>query len=319
VLLVSSGYMVLGLFLLAILAVAWPGGRRVLSLVVLIGATASMLGAQVAVMTGDWLEEQVRDTSVVHDHAELGEGTRTLAILMFLAAVGFVAREWRDRLPGGERLRPLLAPRGVAVALSVVLLATAVLTTVWVVRTGHMGAKATWSEVSVVAASLKKKATRRKSLSRRLIPRSAQLVVAGPPVPGPARGLVGAGHHLRQLQHPRRLVAREQLMGLHDGDAAAGRDGRRHGGGVLGAGRLEDRQAVVLAEHPVEGDEVTSGGLDHLAGRLGAVLGTLDHRPPRLPRVREERQIRAHPGLHPGLGRTRAPRAEPRGARLSTP
>ncbi len=134
--------------LLAIVAVAWPGGRRVLSLVVLIGAAASMLGAQVAVMTGDWLEEQVRDTSVVHEHAELGEGTRTLAILMFLAAVVFFAREWSDRLPGGERLRALLAPRGVAVALSVVLLATAVLTTVWVVRTGHMGAKATWSEVS---------------------------------------------------------------------------------------------------------------------------------------------------------------------------
>ena len=107
-----------------------------------------MLGAQVAVMTGDWLEEQVRETSVVQEHAELGEGTRTLAILCSSPPWAFVAREWRDRLPGGERLRPLLAPRGVAVALSIVLLATAVLTTVWVVRTGHMGAKATWSEVS---------------------------------------------------------------------------------------------------------------------------------------------------------------------------
>lgn len=133
--------------LLALVAVAWPARRRVLSLVVLIGAAASMLGAQAAVMSGGWLEEQVRETSVVEQHAELGEGARTFAILMFLAAVAFFAREWRDRLPGGERLRRALAPRGVAVALSVVLLASAVLTTVWVVRAGHMGAKAAWSDL----------------------------------------------------------------------------------------------------------------------------------------------------------------------------
>lgn len=139
--------------LLAVVAVAWPAGRRTLSLVVLIGATASMLGAQAAVMSGDWLETRVRETSVVAQHAELGEGTRTLAILMFLAAVAFFAREWRDRLPGGERLRALLAPRGVAVAMSVVLLATAVLTTVWVVRAGHMGAKAAWSDIPAARTS----------------------------------------------------------------------------------------------------------------------------------------------------------------------
>ncbi len=138
--------------LLAILAVSWPRARRVLSLIVLIGAAASMLGAQIAVMSGGWLEENVRETAVVEQHAELGDQTRALAILMFLAAVGFVAREWSDRLPGGERLRRLTAHRGVAVAMSVVLLATAVLTTVWVVRTGHMGAKAAWSEVPAATA-----------------------------------------------------------------------------------------------------------------------------------------------------------------------
>ena len=134
--------------ILAIVAVAWPGGRRWLSLAVLIGATGSMLGAQVAVMSGDWLEEHVESSSLIHDHAELGEGARTFAILMFLAAAAFFVREWRDRLPGGDRLGRILAPRGVAVALSVLLLATAVLTTVWVVRAGHMGAKAAWSDVS---------------------------------------------------------------------------------------------------------------------------------------------------------------------------
>lgn len=133
---------------LAIVAVAWRGGRRWLSLAVLIGATGSMLGAQVAVMTGDWLEEHVDRSSLISEHAELGEGARTFAILMFLAAVAFFVREWSNRLPGGERLRGLLAPRAVAVAISVALLATAILSTVWVVRAGHMGAKAAWSDVS---------------------------------------------------------------------------------------------------------------------------------------------------------------------------
>ena len=139
--------------ILAILAVAWPRGRRVLSVVVLIGATASMLGAQLAVMSGESLQERVRETPAVEQHAELGEATRTFAILMFLAAVAFVVREWKDRLPGGERLDALLAPRAVGVALGVVLVATALLTTVWVVRTGHEGAKATWNTLPAASAS----------------------------------------------------------------------------------------------------------------------------------------------------------------------
>lgn len=135
--------------ILAILAVAWARGRRVLSLVVAIGATISMLGAQVAVWSGESLQERVRETSLVEQHAELGEGTRTFAILMFLAAVAYFAREWRDdvHVPGADRVRGLLAPRAIGIALSVVLLATAGLTTVWVARAGHMGAKATWHQL----------------------------------------------------------------------------------------------------------------------------------------------------------------------------
>ena len=87
-------------------------GRGVLSLVVAGAATISMLGAQVAVMSGKSLEaERVRETSLVHQHAELGEGARTLAILMFIAAVAFVVREWRDRLRVPGRRAPAADPR----------------------------------------------------------------------------------------------------------------------------------------------------------------------------------------------------------------
>lgn len=134
---------------IAVVAVAWSRGRKVLSLVVAGTAAIGMVGAQIAVMSGKALEERVRVTSLVHDHAELGEGARTLAILMFLAAVAYVGREWIGDLHvrGAERLRRVLAPRAMGVVLSVALLATAGLSTVWVVRAGHLGAKATWSRL----------------------------------------------------------------------------------------------------------------------------------------------------------------------------
>jgi hypothetical protein len=135
--------------LIAILAVAWSRGRKVLSVVVAGVAAVGMVGAQLAVMSGKSLEERVRVTSVVHQHADLGEGARTLAILMFLAAVAYVAREWIGdvRIRGAERLRKVLAPRAMGIVLSVALLATAGLSTVWVARAGHLGAKATWSRL----------------------------------------------------------------------------------------------------------------------------------------------------------------------------
>jgi uncharacterized membrane protein len=134
--------------LVAIVAVAWARGRKVLSLVVLGCATVGMLFAQLAVMSGESLEERVREDSLVHQHAELGEGTRTFAILVFLVAVAFVVREWRGglRVRLAERAGTLLAPRRIGLAISVALIAVSALTTVWVVRTGHVGAKAVWNE-----------------------------------------------------------------------------------------------------------------------------------------------------------------------------
>jgi uncharacterized membrane protein len=139
--------------LLAIAAVAWRRGRSVLSLVVAGAATVGMLGAQLAVMSGEPLEERVAENSLIEQHAELGEGARTFAILVFLIAVAYVVREWRGRipLPGVDRVRALVAPRAIGIALAVALIASSALTTVWVVRAGHAGADATWSDLPAVS------------------------------------------------------------------------------------------------------------------------------------------------------------------------
>lgn len=135
--------------LVAIAAVAWRARRRELAVVTLASSIIGMLGAQLATMSGESLQEQVPGSSVIRDHAELGEGARTLAIIVFLAAALFAARELRDRFPrsaaGAARI---LGRPGAAVAVSVALLATSVAATAWTVRAGHMGAKAAWRDVA---------------------------------------------------------------------------------------------------------------------------------------------------------------------------
>lgn len=132
----------------AIAAVAWRRGRRALSAAALVGALVSFVGAQLATMSGERLEERVDATSAIHQHAQLGEATRTLAFVMLLAAAAYCAREWAGatRLPGAERVRALLAPRAVGAVLAVVLVTSALLATTWDVRTGHRGAEAVWTD-----------------------------------------------------------------------------------------------------------------------------------------------------------------------------
>lgn len=138
--------------LLALAAVAWAPGRRALSVAVFATATVSMPGAQLAVMSGEALEERVDETALIEQHAELGEMTRTIAIVVFLAALAFVLRVWADRLPGaiGAVGRRLQAP-AVGIAVMAVLLVSSVLCTVWVARAGHAGAKATWNDLPASA------------------------------------------------------------------------------------------------------------------------------------------------------------------------
>ena len=64
---------------------AHPLDRRTLSLAVLGGALVSFAGSQLATMSGESLEERVNVTATVRQHAQLGEATRTLALLMLRA------------------------------------------------------------------------------------------------------------------------------------------------------------------------------------------------------------------------------------------
>ncbi|MCC6832524.1 MAG: hypothetical protein IT200_14365 [Thermoleophilia bacterium] len=135
--------------LVALVVVFLPRHRRPLSLMVAGLAIVSAIGAILAAGSGEALEEALEERNpLVHDHAELGEGTRTFAILFAIAAIAFAIHHWPDRLRLGPGSGPgrLVRHRRVFAVTAAAMLLTAGLATAWTIRTGHSGAKAVWQE-----------------------------------------------------------------------------------------------------------------------------------------------------------------------------
>ncbi len=105
----------------------------------LVGLSAFVaLASILAAGSGEALEESVKRTSELHNHTELGDSMKLIAVLLFvvIAALVFVGR--------------MKTPKVVLVkALSVATIAVAILATFWIIRVGHSGAKATWSDVKI--------------------------------------------------------------------------------------------------------------------------------------------------------------------------
>jgi hypothetical protein len=103
---------------------------------------------QLAISSGQDLEEYVRESALVREHTRIGENIRPWLLLMFLALVGvmLVDRALRRRAaqPG---TRDPLAILGIALsALSIMFAAVSVY---WVYRIGHSGSKAVWHSTQV--------------------------------------------------------------------------------------------------------------------------------------------------------------------------
>jgi len=126
----------------------WPRLRHTLGwwvcgIVVVAGITT-----QLAISSGESLEEYVRETDLVRDHTRIGENLRPWLLLFFLALLGvmLIDRAVRRRATRPEG-RDLLQIAGVVLsALSIVFAAVSVY---WVYRIGHTGSKAVWHETQV--------------------------------------------------------------------------------------------------------------------------------------------------------------------------
>lgn len=125
-----------GLFAILLL---FPRLRGPLLLPTAIMAVVFALGAILAAGSGEELRSHLQDFDEIHDHAELGEMTRNIAILFAIAMVGAWVATRRELT---KWVVPLLGIGAILGALSIV----------WTVRTGHAGAKQAWDDVPGITA-----------------------------------------------------------------------------------------------------------------------------------------------------------------------
>jgi hypothetical protein len=127
--------------IMTIVCAAVPRARRHYALVVFGLAVVATLSVGLAQGSGEALEEQVKETQLVEEHAGQGEQVLPWAVAVMVTA-GAVAA-----IPLLMRRRPNLSGRtvtAVVVAMSLVAGAGALWT---VIEVGHSGAKATWNDV----------------------------------------------------------------------------------------------------------------------------------------------------------------------------
>ena len=106
---------------------------------------------QLAVSSGQGLEEYVRETRALDNHINMGEALRPWLLLFFLAVIGFLLldRRLRAKAAAGDEGsardtggRCIRGPRLIGTFVLVVLLGA--MSVYWVQAIGHSGAKATW-------------------------------------------------------------------------------------------------------------------------------------------------------------------------------
>jgi H+/Cl- antiporter ClcA len=107
-----------------------------------LGALGVTVATWVAVQSGQAFDEVIDGRVNTDKHESLGETTLILTIGLCVAVLASVAYQARDRTK-----EPDQAMRWVRPALSLATVALAALATIWVIRTGHEGARITWDGV----------------------------------------------------------------------------------------------------------------------------------------------------------------------------
>ncbi len=129
-------------------AMLWPSLRDRIGWIVVGLVFVSGIATQLAVDSGQGLQEYVRETQLMRDHVRMGENIRPWVLLMFLALVGvmLVARQARRRgspPEGRDRLRIA------GIALAVLSILFSAMSVYWIYRIGHSGSKAVWAPTQV--------------------------------------------------------------------------------------------------------------------------------------------------------------------------
>ena len=131
----------------AVVCVFSPRWRGRLGWVVVGLAALAVVSVQLAIGSGEALQESVRRSPLIEDHAGVADSLQPLAIAFLAAVAGYVGVDrWRlRRRDHTNAITPRRLRQAVAV-LAVATVVTAVACDVWVFRAGHSGARAVWDD-----------------------------------------------------------------------------------------------------------------------------------------------------------------------------
>ena len=124
---------------LAILCAVWPAARQRLVWLVLALSLIVTVLTPLTTEAGEWLEDQVGRSPMVHTHAELGDTMIFFSLALLVAAVLLAVVH-----VSAARGRSLSTVFAAIIAVFVVVVGVA--TIVQVYRIGDSGAQATWSQ-----------------------------------------------------------------------------------------------------------------------------------------------------------------------------
>ena len=131
------------LVLATIAVIARPAWRQRFGLAWGTLAVAALAGTVLAASAGDaFIEERPFVPDVLREHQEAGSTLRILMFVFVALVLITIVRDWRAR-EGAP-----IGSAAIGTGLSVVVLLLAAASGFFVVRTGHLGSKATWSEAS---------------------------------------------------------------------------------------------------------------------------------------------------------------------------
>ena len=144
--------------LLLLLAAVSPRIRRWAGILTPVLATVALITVPLASESGESLERRVEETPALEEHTELGDTLVyiMLAVTVLAWALWFLDRRARAAVATGDAAADgsrATAPRSALLTAVIVLSVLSVLaTTVQVVRIGHSGASASWSDVGATPA-----------------------------------------------------------------------------------------------------------------------------------------------------------------------
>lgn len=134
----------------ALLMLIRPSWRERFEIPTAVLAVVAAIATQLAIGSGEALEERVEESKLVKAHAGIAEQARPWVFLFALVMVGVVVWDivQKRRAAGSEAAPETVRSRAakVAVTLTAVGLILGIGSSVQIYRTGHSGAKATWHD-----------------------------------------------------------------------------------------------------------------------------------------------------------------------------